>query len=58
MKNFTDEEVVQILKNVGVDVDCGACMEVAFTGTTTNTHTCEPKRPPYVPHLVGPTIKE
>lgn len=28
------------LKNVGCDTSCGACMEVAFTGVTTNTHTC------------------
>jgi len=29
------------LRNSGVDVECGACMEVSFTGVTTNTHTCE-----------------
>lgn len=38
---FTDGEVIAMLRNVGVDVDCGACMEVAFTGVTTNAHTCQ-----------------
>jgi hypothetical protein len=37
---FSLDEVLQILKNAGVDVTCGACMEVAFTGTTFSTHTC------------------
>jgi hypothetical protein len=32
---------MQLLKNVGVDVTCGACAEVAFTGLTTLGHTCE-----------------
>lgn len=32
--------VLQILKNAGVDVTCGACAEVAFTGATFGTHTC------------------
>lgn len=32
--------VLQALKNSGIDIDCGACMEVAFTGVTTNAHTC------------------
>jgi hypothetical protein len=39
---FTIPEVLQVLKNLGHDVDCGACMEIAFTGSTTNEHTCEP----------------
>ena len=38
---FTDGEVIAMLRNVGVDVNCGACMEVAFTGVTTNAHTCQ-----------------
>ncbi len=37
---FTDGEVISMLRNSGVDVDCGACMEVAFTGATTNVHSC------------------
>ncbi len=28
------------LKNVGVDIECGACAEVFYTGATTNEHTC------------------
>lgn len=38
-KTHTFLEVIQILKNVGIDPNCGACMEVAYTGVTTNTHT-------------------
>lgn len=38
---YTIEQVVQILTNSGIDTTCGACMEVAFTGTTTNVHTCK-----------------
>lgn len=34
--------VITALKNSGVDTECGACMEVAFTGVTTNAHTCQP----------------
>lgn len=33
-------EVITALRNSGIDVECGACMEVAFTGATTNKHTC------------------
>jgi hypothetical protein len=36
----TDDDTVQALENVGVDISCGACMEIAFTGVTTNMHTC------------------
>lgn len=28
------------LRNSGIDTECGACMEVAFTGVTTAPHTC------------------
>ena len=38
---FTEDQVVAALRNSGVDVECGACMEVAFTGVTTNQHTCK-----------------
>lgn len=37
---YTLQEVLTILKNSGVDVKCGACMEVAFTGQTTSKHSC------------------
>lgn len=39
-KTHTFREVMQILKNFGVDINCGACMEIAYTGVTTNTHEC------------------
>ncbi len=28
------------LKNYGADTECGACMEIAFTGMTMNQHDC------------------
>lgn len=31
---------VRALKNYGADVTCGACMEIAFSGSTVNQHTC------------------
>lgn len=34
---FRDLKVA--LKNVGIDAECGACMEIFFTGCTTNEHT-------------------
>jgi hypothetical protein len=39
----TDREVkfaLVCLRNSGIDTDCGACMEAAFTGITTNEHVC------------------
>lgn len=39
-KSFSAANVMQILRNSGVDVECGACAEVAFIGATTNKHTC------------------
>jgi hypothetical protein len=35
-----ERAILRALKNYGADVECGACMEVAFTGCTTNQHTC------------------
>ncbi len=40
---FTLEEVLQILRNSGLDTKCGACMEVAFTGSTQAEHECSSK---------------
>jgi hypothetical protein len=37
---YSTEDVLHVLHNSGVDTDCGACMEVAFTGVTTNQHIC------------------
>jgi hypothetical protein len=38
---FPLADVVKVLRNHGVDTECGACMEVAFTSVTTNAHTCK-----------------
>lgn len=35
-----ENDIVTALKNSGVDIMCGACMEVAFTSVSTNSHTC------------------
>jgi len=40
MQTFTIEEVLQIIKNVGCDKECGACMEVAFCGASGFKHSC------------------
>lgn len=37
---FTLADVLKILRNVGMDITCGACMEVAFCNVTTAQHTC------------------
>ncbi|HYX21481.1 MAG TPA: hypothetical protein VFA98_11610 [Thermoanaerobaculia bacterium] len=39
-KAFDHEEVLQILRNVGVDTECGACMCQAFTGSNGYPHAC------------------
>jgi hypothetical protein len=39
--SFTIPDVLQVLKNLGIDVECGACMETAFTNLTTHQHTCQ-----------------
>lgn len=39
-KVWSEEAVLQILRNVGVDVECGACMCQAFTGSNGYEHTC------------------
>lgn len=41
------DAVLKILENLGHDVKCGACMEIAFTSQTTNLHSCK---------LLGPKI--
>jgi hypothetical protein len=35
------EFALQVLKNMGHDTACGACMALAFTGTSTGLHTCK-----------------
>lgn len=38
-KRYSQLDVLKILTNMGHDVTCGACMEVAFTGATLSEHT-------------------
>jgi len=35
-----EEQILKALENVGVDVTCGACCEIGFTGITRAPHTC------------------
>lgn len=41
-KGLTYEEIVIACNNVGVDLDCAACAECFFTGSTTALHSCQP----------------
>ncbi len=42
------DEVITILTNCGIDTTCPACIEVAFTGSTTGEHSCAtPVKYPY-----------
>lgn len=36
----------RLLKNVGIDITCGGCAELAFTGISSVDHTCPPKPNP------------
>lgn len=40
---MTHAEVEAGLRNIGYPVDCGACMEVFYTGATLAQHTCARK---------------
>lgn len=43
---MTDNEyALKTLKNMGHDITCGTCMAIAFTGTSTGTHTCKQYKP-------------
>lgn len=44
--------VIACLRNSGVDTTCGACVEVAFAGVTTASHTCEKPATPALPWVV------
>jgi hypothetical protein len=44
------EELRQACQNVGVDLDCGSCAEVFYTGATTHRHDCEEGRARYRRH--------
>lgn len=39
---LTGEQVVAALRNIGYAVECGACMEVFYTGATMAQHDCDP----------------
>lgn len=43
MMGLTDEELVVACANVGVDLTCGACAGVFYTGAGLGPHTCGPK---------------
>jgi len=36
------EDTIKALKNSGVDTECGACIEIAFSGMTQAEHECKP----------------
>ncbi len=59
-KSWTHGEVDQILRNSGVDTECPACAEVAFTGSTTAGHTCKARvvGTPMSPDVLRGAIKE
>jgi hypothetical protein len=37
---FTIEQIVRACRNVGIDLDCGACASLFFTGAPFGEHTC------------------
>ncbi len=37
---LSGEELIQACKNVGINLSCGACAEVFYTGMTQSKHTC------------------
>ncbi len=41
-QTYTQEQLLQVLRNVGWDVECGACMSLAMTGIMLpyDSHTC------------------
>ena len=45
---LTEEELVVACKNVGVDLTCGACAGVFYTGSGLGEHTCSTKPAKFV----------
>lgn len=41
--SLSAEQVVMALKNIGYAVECGACMEIFYTGSTAAKHECMKK---------------
>ena len=37
-KQYSVEDVMQIMRNLGIDPRCGACAEIAFCGSTSAVH--------------------
>lgn len=42
---MTLDDVLQAFRNLGHDTNCGACMEIAFTGLTLAPHDCDNQNP-------------
>lgn len=42
---LTDEQLVAAFKNIGIDITCGGCACVFFTGQGAN-HTCDKYKEP------------
>ncbi len=41
IREWTDEQLAQALSNVGVSVECGTCMEIFCTGSSSgHPHDC------------------
>lgn len=40
MSTVVEGLILSALRNMGHDTTCGACMEIAFTGRTVESHTC------------------
>ena len=47
-------ELIVACKNIGVDLECGACASVFYTGTGGYLHTCSLKNEPPLTIEVGP----
>ena len=41
--NLTDDEAIKAFENIGVDMTCGSCASIFFTGYTCYEHTCGKK---------------
>ena len=49
---LTDDEFKQGMKNIGVDITCGACASIFSTGANTNAHTCKERgRSPFADRM-------
>lgn len=53
---LTGEEVLTLLRNVGVDITCGACVGIAYTGYALEAHTCGAPTPHVVMELLDDPV--